>query len=387
MVMIIKMDDYGNMSKECARLFRFILVERGKKVKDVYKEFRKKYQKNILVVIILHIVVGVTLVKPLQLAGFLEDSKNFLLSNVLIPAIGNFICYGVLVYLMRHPKIKAKTKNYLLLAHVSCVACVFCITLCSFPASLAFLTLPLFVAAIYEERRYLTFSEVLAFISMLIVVSLAPIFTLLPLDNQLFNYLLVAVVLILMWVLGSLLSDFSRSNVKKINENENYRMDLEGQLLRDTMTGLYNHTAFYAFLEQFTMKHPCEDGLSLAVLDIDNFKKVNDTYGHSKGDEVILYLSEILQEEFGDNHYVCRYGGEEFAVIFRGLKGKEAKKEMDKVLEKFRNHRFDWKEENVTFSCGISEHMGGLMTDKELFSLADKILYRAKGNGKNQCLL
>ena len=73
------------------------------------------------------------------------------------------------------------------------------------------------------------------------------------------------------------------------------------------MTSLYNHTAFYEYLDDF-VKNRDDDPLTLAVVDIDDFKKVNDTYGHNNGDEVILNLSRVLQRNCGEDNYVCRYG-------------------------------------------------------------------------------
>ena len=181
----------------------------------------------------------------------------------------------------------------------------------------------------------------------------------------------------------------SEDNIYDVSEGDSSQIvALVNKLLRDAMTGLYNHASFYGFLDTIT-KANSEDisTITLAIIDIDNFKKVNDTYGHSKGDEVILFLAEVLKRRFTDVGYVCRYGGEEFAVIFINKNGRQAKELMEGALEEFRRHEFSWKEDPVTFSCGICEYMSGRMTDKELFGIADKVLYRAKNSGKNQCLL
>ena len=168
-----------------------------------------------------------------------------------------------------------------------------------------------------------------------------------------------------------------------LQSHEKDNMALEKQLLRDQMTGLYNHTAFYEFLDR-CVKMKGDEPLTLAVVDIDDFKKVNDTYGHDNGDEVILTLSKIMQEHCGSENYVCRYGGEEFAVIFPNSREKDAKQIMLNILEAFRNTRYDWLSGSITFSCGVFQCSPYRMNAEEFFQITDKLLYKAKHNGKNQ---
>lgn len=363
--------------------------EKGNYMKDLYRDYRRKYLIYILYVLVIVTIAQLFFVEPLKAGSYLTNAtaKKYLMKNILLPAGINAVLYLATFILLRNAKIKPKNKNYILLTHAATVAMVFAVSKITFMAALAFLIFPVFMATIFGEKSYLNYSLLLSILSLLIVPMVAPFFSLVKLENQLFSYVIVLIILFVMWIMATLLNDFSRSRLSRIEESELHKEDLEGQLLRDAMTGLYNHTAFYAFLEKFTVKNTSEEKIALAVLDIDNFKKVNDTYGHGKGDEVIVFLAKVLQERCGEEHYVCRYGGEEFAVIFRGIGRKEALKEMEWILEKFRKHRFEWTTEPITFSCGISEYASGLMTDKELFSITDKILYRAKENGKNRCLL
>lgn len=168
-----------------------------------------------------------------------------------------------------------------------------------------------------------------------------------------------------------------------LQSHEKDNMALEKQLLRDQMTGLYNHTAFYEFLDR-CVRMKGDEPLTLAVVDIDDFKKVNDTYGHDNGDEVILTLSKIMQEHCGVDNYVCRYGGEEFAVIFPNSREKEARQVMQGILEAFRNTHYDWHSGSITFSCGVFQCGAYRMNAEEFFQITDKLLYKAKHNGKNQ---
>ena len=172
-----------------------------------------------------------------------------------------------------------------------------------------------------------------------------------------------------------------KDSILQTHEKDN--MALEKQLLRDQMTGLYNHTAFYEFLDR-CVKMKGDEPLTLAVVDIDDFKKVNDTYGHDNGDEVILTLSKIMQSHCGADNYVCRYGGEEFAVIFPNSREKEARQIMQNILEEFRNTHYDWHSGSISFSCGVFQCSPYRMNAEEFFQITDKLLYKAKHNGKNQ---
>lgn len=192
--------------------------------------------------------------------------------------------------------------------------------------------------------------------------------------------------LIISWALAMMLMRFVREKDEIIHLHKQDYESLGKRLLREPMTGLYNHSAFYSLLEQ-KIRERGDAPISLAIVDIDNFKKVNDTYGHENGDQVILYLAEVLKRHCGEEYFPCRYGGEEFAVIFPGLKGKEARAVMEQILAEFREKEFAWNAgPNITFSCGVYQHDSINMTATELFQIADQMLYKAKLGGKNCCV-
>lgn len=310
--------------------------------------------------------------------------------HILVTTLINFISLGITFRIHKSQKFGDDIKNMVYL--ICTVAIAFSVSLSEYSSYSAFcvLIVPIFLATGFGSAVYLNIVTVLVYICLFVLGILH--------GNKIRSggfeateiaaYVEFALIIILVRVIAEVIKDFCFMSATRIETHENNNQSLEAQLLRDRMTGLYNHASFYGFLENITRQNGSNMGdVTLAVIDIDNFKKVNDTYGHSKGDEVIIYLASILKRRFADIGYVCRYGGEEFAVIFVNRKGKEAKKLLDEALEEFRAHVYDWKEDPVTFSCGICEYSAGLMTDKELFGIADKVLYRAKNNGKNQCLL
>lgn len=154
----------------------------------------------------------------------------------------------------------------------------------------------------------------------------------------------------------------------------------------DALTGLYNHKSFYEHLEEKLTAYNTGElkHLHLAIIDIDNFKMVNDTYGHSVGDTIIKRVAEIIRNYTNADDFVARYGGEEFAIIFTHKTLSEAFEISERI--RIALSRFKHPETNhqpVTISIGIKSAKG-LDNKSMLFSQADKLLYKAKSNGKNQ---
>ena len=164
---------------------------------------------------------------------------------------------------------------------------------------------------------------------------------------------------------------------------------LRSFMVRDSLTGLLNHTAIKDQLDREVAQTKRRGTpLSFAMVDIDHFKKVNDTYGHPAGDRVIKSLSRLLKQRLQKTDMVGRYGGEEFAVILSNTNGETAKKVLDAIREDFSQlrHMAEGKEFSVTFSCGIAD--ASFFGDStKLGDAADKALYQAKHAGRNQVML
>lgn len=169
---------------------------------------------------------------------------------------------------------------------------------------------------------------------------------------------------------------------------ERYR-SLRTLILRDGLTGLYNHTAIKEELTaEVAIAARNKSELALAMLDLDNFKHVNDTYGHPVGDQVLRTLSRLLRQRLRRSDVLGRYGGEEFLVIFPGTSALSAQKVLDEVRVAFKKLRqySDNGEFSVSFSAGIADL--GLASDADtLIEHADAALYEAKKTGKNRVVL
>ena len=118
--------------------------------------------------------------------------------------------------------------------------------------------------------------------------------------------------------------------------------------------------------------------------DIDDFKRINDTYSHDCGDKVLVTVSETIRKNVGDNGVICRWGGEEILVILSG-KSDECFELMENIRLEIQNSRmsFGIKQINVTMTFGFTDYSEAMSIEK-LVSIADKRLYEGKRNGKNQ---
>ncbi len=158
---------------------------------------------------------------------------------------------------------------------------------------------------------------------------------------------------------------------------------------RDFLTGLYNRRYFYSNMQKY-MENICEstENFAIAMVDIDFFKKVNDTYGHEVGDNVIVSLSEILRASTGYQDIVARFGGEEFCLTLKDIDRNGVIEVLERLrveVERFVYVTADNNEIRFTISIGASMNEDEELD--EIINQADMMLYNAKQNGRNQVVI
>lgn len=179
----------------------------------------------------------------------------------------------------------------------------------------------------------------------------------------------------------------SNDLITKVMDRNNEIEQLRNRVTRDAMTGLNNYQHFYDLLHQEIYRSArYKSPLALVIADIDNFKGVNDTFGHLAGDHAIKAVANSLKSSLRASDHVARYGGEEFAIILpeTDLDGAVVVAErMRKEIESL-NISFENKSIALTMSFGVtSPILGEQIKENELVKRADKALYRAKAKGKN----
>jgi diguanylate cyclase len=157
----------------------------------------------------------------------------------------------------------------------------------------------------------------------------------------------------------------------------------------DGLTGLLNRRAFDQLLAEIIDQTPA-DTTCLTMLDIDHFKKVNDTYGHAIGDNVIKYAATLLKKHAEEHHHVARYGGEEMAIIMPNTSKEKAKAIAENIRSAMESSRLKRKDNSqplgtITVSMGIAALRSG-DTAESLIIRADTALYQAKESGRNRVI-
>ncbi|ABB37972.1 diguanylate cyclase [Oleidesulfovibrio alaskensis G20] len=195
------------------------------------------------------------------------------------------------------------------------------------------------------------------------------------------------------WVLcrGQMINSSGRAAgvLMDISKLKSYQQELEQMTMTDYLTGLFNRRHFFRQLETHLEQYKRRQyNLCVALLDLDHFKRINDTYGHMAGDSVIREFALLLKESLRPYDVVARFGGEEFIILLLDSGREEALGILDRLLKKVSGHTFDAEGHHlrVTFSGGIAEAdelPASELTPKRIVAAADQRLYLAKTAGRN----
>ena len=169
-----------------------------------------------------------------------------------------------------------------------------------------------------------------------------------------------------------------------IGERERILRDMAA---RDSMTGLYNHRRIEEFLElELQKRKQRKSVISFIMVDIDFFKRINDTYGHQAGDVVLTGVARVIEKTARKGDVVGRYGGEEFAVIIDGDEKTNMATFCERLRDTIANQPFEYEGQliSITVSIGYAEHNACVSTTRALIQAADSALYEAKQTGRNR---
>ncbi|MEK3864184.1 GGDEF domain-containing protein [Paenibacillus sp. FSL H7-0716] len=250
---------------------------------------------------------------------------------------------------------------------------------------------PLLVSMIYLKSSYMIATSAISLLYTIILFTKTSIHEYFPITQTIIIALIFAGTALAGFaviVRGRDLMQSLQNSVKSEQELriQNIIMDRLSKI--DPLTDLYNHKTFHEYLG-WLIEHQQSNPFSmqLAVMDIDNFKKVNDCYGHSVGDIVLQKVAAILLEYIGPDDFAARYGGEEFIVILTTKTFEQSYEIMQQILSKVADTPFaEMEGKSITVSIGMHDYTGE-DSKNTTFQQADDALYEAKNTGKNKIVI
>ena len=187
----------------------------------------------------------------------------------------------------------------------------------------------------------------------------------------------------LVYVSANILFDFFINAENMIEESDEKQKAYEERLKHDVLTKVYSRYYIDNYLVKQFKDLSLHKPISLAMTDIDNFKHVNDTYGHENGDEVLKRIYEVAKVLDPQKVTVARFGGEEFLFMFMDDDVSMHRTQMEEFRKAFSEQEYPFTDEHFTISAGLVTSYGSIPFD-EVLAIADKALYTSKTNGKNQ---
>lgn len=355
---------------------------------EVYNKWRKSFVK------VAFILTFSTFVMEISMSWYLIKFFPGMIRWSIVPYVLVYIILPFLVnlglticgnYWIESEKISEQAKNYISVLILSGICFVFSSVHNVYTVIACSICFPVYITVIFSDYKMTRDVSIISVFLISITVFFAKIDGR-KTDELLFvNSSITLFLLFASYLSAKFLIRLEMEKNKLIYESSKKQSELEEMLKYDTLTNLYNISTFHNVIK--TTMEKGEFPISLAVIDIDNFKQVNDTFGHEQGNQVLIYLAELLKNHCSSMGHVFRYGGEEFAIVFPSRDDLDTKGIMEDVQNVFANHVFEDLKQSVTFSCGIASCTGLRYHPKDIFEHADKAMYQAKSSGRNKTII
>lgn len=357
-----------------------------------FQETHKKWrsillQANILLVALVFVVeVIMTMIldsKNLILASA-PTIQEYLVRYLILPTTLNIIIIIISSIILKKVSSQKSLANYIpimqLVIHCGVVSAfhyLFSITLCIF-------CFPIFATVVFNDKKLTRVTTAVCTICFGFALFARWSNPILESDIYFMPEAFVAyIILIGAHIVGEILIDFENEKNQIIDFSYQEQIEMKELLNKDQKTGLYGDTVFKNSLHQLIEQAEKEEQkFCLIIIDIDNFKRVNDTYGHAQGDKVIIRLAELLITYCKEEYLPARIGGEEFAILFNGS-DQDAYTFVEQIREEFSRQTYDFSTTSITFSAGIAIWNNKTLAE-ELFNQADEAMYQSKTAGKNR---
>lgn len=340
-------------------------------------------------------ICGVTFALSWILFGVHRVEKNigsglYMLEYIFIPMVIQIITLVVCYFMIKADTISNEKKNYVVIGLIFVSIGVISFTYYSILPLIMLPSLTIVATALFADQSLTVWSGVAV-----------AILTAIDMVRYHFEYTdrvaglnwvgalsIFLLLIILLCVMVVIVNTHTKALMSSIMGSYNRQVTLMSELMIDPMTGLYNRRSFEESLEK-EIESVEQTGVKsyVTIFDIDHFKDVNDTYGHSNGDIVIKALCKMMKEKSKDMGLAFRYGGEEFVILFHDVELSKVMNVVEDIRTEFRCYYFHFmNKDGITCSCGVAEYIKG-ESSKAWFNRADSALYQAKESGRNRTVI
>jgi diguanylate cyclase (GGDEF)-like protein len=355
-----------------------------------FDQWREKIIRVFYIIVALVFTVEVIVYFAFRGYGLLSEGLTdiqYIIKYVITPTVLNLI-FVIACSRINKMSIKAQIKNYAILITVSILAAVIAFIHYIIGAILAIFIIPVFLTVLFGQKRITSVITIINCILLVLSTIHSAMF-----NMSIFFFLNVAVAITLLisaYLISNVLIEYNKANSDYIYSSYKTQLSLNEQARNDSLTGLYNQKTFQSLLKGSMEKAKIQKSpMSLAIIDLDDFKEINDTFGHLEGDQVLLHFTDLIKQQYHDNEaYISRYGGDEFAVIFPKASKELAFLRLEALRQRCRQvPQAKIRSGEISFSAGISHYSEGEINENLLFHQADSALYQAKENGKGQTVV
>ncbi|NLG04303.1 MAG: GGDEF domain-containing protein [Clostridia bacterium] len=312
----------------------------------------------------------------------------FILRFWILPTIINVCADLIVMKILQSARLKEKSKNIAICVLVwEICACTEVVHYVYGPL-LSVTIISIFVTILFADVEITRHITVLSFFSLLLAAWISSV-ELRANDEQLiFDVIIAGILSFSTYLVAKEIVKHEKEREQEIHDNYLEKIELLQQTKIDTLTGLLNRKMLIEEMDALVEHYDHKTAIQAAIIDIDNFKSINDTYGHVNGDVVLVELANVLKNNIGDGNAISvyRYGGEEFVLLFRDFSSQMSYGILDSCRRAFarRNYEFIKDGRVITFSGGIADYEEVAGTSSDWLEKADQALYQAKSEGKNK---
>ncbi len=316
------------------------------------------------------------------------SNDEWILNYIMIPTLIDLITLSSSSYLLRSEKLDVTKRNWIATFMIFIIMAKTPFIHCSLLSLFLLPAVAIVATAMFASYKITVTISAFTIGSVVIDNFRSRDIYDLPTVQFVSNLVFAIVLLVAICAITLAVNMHTKELLQSISGSYNKQMLLMNEMKKDPLTGLFNRRSFEETLEA-EIKRVEEHGEKayIAIFDIDHFKNVNDTYGHSNGDVVIKALCKMLKEKSKEYGLAFRYGGEEFVILFNNIELPKVINVVEDIRTEFRCYYFQFmNKDGLTVSCGIAEYIKG-EDAQAWFNRADNSLYKAKEAGRNRTVV